>query len=56
MVGLWLDLHAQDLIKLKKSTFERRPESPDSDFDVDEDEEFGITGKLSSTNQNRFYV
>ena len=55
MAGLRLDLHALDLIKTKKATFERRPESPDSDFDVDEDEEFGLTGELSSTNQNRFY-
>ena len=55
MAGLWLDLYAPDLIKTKKATFERRPESPDSDFDVDEDEEFGVTGELSSTNQNWFY-
>ena len=55
MVELWLDLYAPDIIKTKKATFERRPESPDSDFDVDEDEEFGVTGEFLSTNQNRFY-
>ena len=42
----WPDFDALDVIKTKKAPFERRPESPDSDFDVEEDEEFGATGKL----------